>query len=83
MFVASSMLAHRLGDSQHPFGNQATDHKYHAKHGRERPFGFASQPYGWFAFSRMMTLQALMSRNYASPYVGQAFKPDDRKVLSD
>jgi hypothetical protein len=33
--------------------------------------GFASQPYDWFAFSRMMTLQARLTRNYASAHVGQ------------
>src|SRR3954468_22149678 len=28
--------------------------------------GFASQPYDWFAFSRMMTLAGPLPRNYAS-----------------
>jgi hypothetical protein len=53
-------------DSQHPFGDQATTRcKFVA-------LGFASQPYDWFAFSRMMTLQARLTRNYASAHVGQA-----------
>jgi hypothetical protein len=52
------------GSSQHPFGNQAAICVTELALGhRTRPFGFASQPYDWFAFSRMMTLQALMSRN--------------------
>ena len=53
-------------NSQHPFGDQAaTSCKFVA-------LGFASQPYDWFAFSRMMTLQARLTRNYASAHVGQA-----------
>ena len=43
---------HCGSDSQHPFGSQATDHKWPA-------LSFAPQPCDWFAFSRMMTLQAL------------------------
>ena len=52
-------------DSQHPFGGQATGHFWPA-------LGFAPQPYDWFAFSRMMTLQALITRRSKSPCVGQA-----------
>jgi len=40
-------------DSQHPFGNPATTIC------KITALGFASQPFDWFAFSRMMTLQAL------------------------
>jgi hypothetical protein len=39
-------------DSQHPFGNPATTTC------KVAVLGFASQPFDWFAFSRMMTLQA-------------------------
>ena len=53
-------------DSQHPFGNPATTICKIAA------LGFASQPFDWFAFSRMMTLQARLTRNYASAHVGQA-----------
>ena len=52
-------------DSQHPFGDQATATC------KVVALGFASQPYDWFAFSRMMTLQARLTRNYASAHVGQ------------
>ena len=59
-------LSNDQDDSQHPFGDQATTKcKFEA-------LGFASQPYDWFAFSRMMTLQARLTRNYASAHVGQA-----------
>ena len=34
--------------------------------------GFASQPFDWFAFSRMMTLAGPLTRNFASADVGQA-----------
>lgn len=34
--------------------------------------GFASQPYGWFAFSRMMTLAGPFDTESASAHVGQA-----------
>ena len=53
-------------NSQHPFGDQA------ATTCKVMALGFASQPYDWFAFSRMMTLQARLTRNYASAHVGQA-----------
>ena len=63
-------------DSQHPFGDQATAILLSAAADTIVALGFASQPYDWFAFSRMMTLQARLTRNYASPHVGQTFKPD-------
>jgi len=52
--------AHRADGygNQHPFGNQATGHYWPA-------LGFASQPCGWFALSRMMTLQALWLASHA------------------
>jgi hypothetical protein len=52
-------------NSQHPFGNPATTIC------KIEVLGFASQPFDWFAFSRMMTLQARLTRNYASAHVGQ------------
>jgi hypothetical protein len=64
--VPTVHLSSDQDDSQHPFGNQATTRcKFVA-------LGFASQPFDWFAFSRMMTLQARLTRNYASAHVGQA-----------
>ena len=45
-------LSNDQDDSQHPFGDQATAIC------KIVALGFASQPYDWFAFSRMMTLQA-------------------------
>jgi hypothetical protein len=39
---------------------------------------FAPQPCDWFAFSRMMTLQALCTRTDGSPNVGRAFAPDGK-----
>jgi hypothetical protein len=64
--VPTLHLSSDQDDSQHPFGNQAsTSCKFVA-------LGFASQPFDWFAFSRMMTLQARLTRNYASAHVGQA-----------
>src|SRR4051812_45576939 len=79
----SERLSTDRDDSQHPFGDQATAtcSRVSLKLGsgsfgetalHVRPFGFASQPYDWFAFSRMMTLQARLTRNYASDDVGQA-----------
>jgi hypothetical protein len=47
-------LSNDQDDSQHPFGDQATAIC------KIVALGFASQPYDWFAFSRMMTLQALL-----------------------
>src|SRR4029078_9914806 len=35
--------------------------------------GFASQPFDWFAFSRMMTLQARLTRNTLRIGAGRAF----------
>src|SRR4051812_18207276 len=47
-------------DSQHPFGDQATTTCLSAAADTVVALGFASQPHDWFAFSRMMTLQALL-----------------------
>jgi hypothetical protein len=58
-------LSSNRDDSQHPFGDQATAVC------KTVALGFASQPCDWFAFSRMMTLQARLTRNYASAHVGQ------------
>jgi hypothetical protein len=49
--------------SQHPFGNQAAVRVFHARHEVRPALGFAPQPCDWFAFSRMMTPQALVLRN--------------------
>jgi hypothetical protein len=54
---ADRTLKHGRDDSQHPFGNPATTTC------KVEVLGFASQPFGWFAFSRMMTLQARLTRN--------------------
>ena len=70
---------HRADGSQHPFGNQATI-PCHAEAPPSMALGFAPQPCDWFAFSRMMTLQAL-EHEPPSPDVGQAL-PDERQVLS-
>jgi hypothetical protein len=63
--VPTVHLSSDRDDSQHPFGDQATATC------KVVALGFASQPYDWFAFSRMMTLQARLTRNYASAHVGQ------------
>src|SRR5687767_3250426 len=49
--------------AKHPFGNQATASRRGVLRTDYalRPFGFASQPYDWFAVSRMMTPQALFA----------------------
>jgi hypothetical protein len=49
--------------SQHPFGNLASVRVFHARHEVRPALGFVPQPYDWFTFSRMMTPQALVSRN--------------------
>jgi len=57
--AAPTALARDPGGSQHPFGNPATEQLTVREHDVRRPaLGFAPQPYGWFAFSRMMTQQA-------------------------
>ena len=50
--VPTVHLSSDQDDSQHPFGNPATTTC------KVTVLGFASQPFDWFAFSRMMTLQA-------------------------
>jgi len=62
-------------DSQHPFGDQATAMC------KIVALGFASQPYDWFAFSRMMTLQALVRKTKFRPNVGQALSLTSDKVV--
>ena len=49
---------HDQDDSQHPFGDQAAAIWFRIEIRTIVALGFASQPYDWFAFSRMMTLQA-------------------------
>jgi hypothetical protein len=68
-------LSNDRDDSQHPFGDQATAIWLSAAADTIVALGFASQPYDWFAFSRMMTMQARFTRNYASAHVGQAVSP--------
>jgi hypothetical protein len=68
-------LSNDRDDSQHPFGDQATAICLSAAADTIVALGFASQPYDWFAFSRMMTMQARFTRNYASAHVGQAVSP--------
>jgi hypothetical protein len=50
--------------AKHPFDSQASDHQRRYERRRRSALCFASQPYDWFALSRMMTQQALSkSRN--------------------
>jgi hypothetical protein len=64
--VPTVHLSSDQDNSQHPFGDQAaTSCKFVA-------LGFASQPYDWFAFSRMMTLAGPLDTESASDRVGQA-----------
>src|SRR5262245_14237207 len=71
---ADHTTKHDRDDSQHPFGNPATatDCEFQRNRRTRAALGFASQPYDWFAFSRMMTLAGPLTRNFASAHVGQA-----------
>ena len=58
---ADRTAKHDRDDSQHPFGNPA------ATACKATVLGFASQPFDWFAFSRMMTLAGPLTRNTLRP----------------
>jgi hypothetical protein len=61
--IAVATLARNSDDRQHPFGNPATGPQNRGNHATgDLALGFAPQPCDWFAFSRMMTQQAVIHR---------------------